>query len=322
MGELKKLKKMCDVITYTRLQVYEYDPTRTLTLRNRFVRDMNRRFRELIKIIREAIIDRDVFGLQKITALQELVPPAPGEFNFPRTADKVEAFMSWLRRQIDRGLLETREFTRIGESAEAAWTNIYIYDSYKRGVMRARYEMNKAGYTIPPVDEVGGIEALMSTPFHVDRVGLAYTRTFTDLQGITSQMDTQISRVLAQGLVDGDNPRLLARKIVAVINGEGVGDLAIRDSLGRFIPAQRRAQTLARTEVIRAHHQATIQEYQNWQIQGVQVQAEWSTAGDDRVCDQCAGYEGNIYSLEEVRNMIPVHPNCRCIALPVNVRDL
>jgi len=151
---------------------------------------------------------------------------------------------------------------------------------------------------------------------------LAYTRTFTDLQGITSQMDTQISRVLAQGLVDGDNPRLLARKIVAVINGEGVGDLAIRDSLGRFIPAQRRAQTLARTEVIRAHHQATIQEYQNWQIQGVQVQAEWSTAGDDRVCDQCAGYEGNIYSLEEVRNMIPVHPNCRCIALPVNVRDL
>jgi len=322
MGELKKLKKMCDVITYTRLQVYQYDPTRTLTLRNRFVRDMNRRFRELIKIIREAIIDRDVFGLQKITALQELVPPAPGEFNFPRTADKVEAFMSWLRRQIDRGLLETREFTRIGESAEAAWTNIYIYDSYKRGVMRARYEMNKAGYTIPPVDEVGGIEALMSTPFHVDRVGLAYTRTFTDLQGITSQMDTQISRVLAQGLVDGDNPRLLARKIVAVINGEGVGDLAIRDSLGRFIPAQRRAQTLARTEVIRAHHQATIQEYQNWQIQGVQVQAEWSTAGDDRVCDQCAGYEGNIYSLEEVRNMIPVHPNCRCIALPVNVRDL
>jgi len=313
---------MCDVITYTRLQVYQYDPTRTLTLRNRFVRDMNRRFRELIKIIREAIIDRDVFGLQKITALQELVPPAPGEFNFPRTADKVEAFMSWLRRQIDRGLLETREFTRIGESAEAAWTNIYIYDSYKRGVMRARYEMNKAGYTIPPVDEVGGIEALMSTPFHVDRVGLAYTRTFTDLQGITSQMDTQISRVLAQGLVDGDNPRLLARKIVAVINGEGVGDLAIRDSLGRFIPAQRRAQTLARTEVIRAHHQATIQEYQNWQIQGVQVQAEWSTAGDDRVCDQCAGYEGNIYSLEEVRNMIPVHPNCRCIALPVNVRDL
>jgi SPP1 gp7 family putative phage head morphogenesis protein len=95
-----------------------------------------------------------------------------------------------------------------------------------------------------------------------------------------------------------------------------MGDLGITDTLGRFIPAQRRAEMLARTEIIRAHHLATIQEYRNWGVLGIYVKGEWKTAGDDRVCSQCASLEGNIYTLDEIESMIPLHPNCRCIALP------
>lgn len=50
----------------------------------------------------------------------------------------------------------------------------------------------------------------------------------------------------------------------------------------------------------------------------VHVRAEFSTAGDDRVCSVCAGLEGEIYTLDEAADLIPVHPNCRCITLPVN----
>ena len=243
--------------------------------------------------------------------------PGYHAFDFPRTADKMDGFMRWLQLQVDKGILETTQYARVGSGIEQEWTNTFIYDSYKRGVIRARYELGKAGYAAPSVEESGGVNAILSSPFHVDRVGVLYTRVFSDLKGITTAMDTQISRVLAQGLVDGDHPRLLARKLVSTIDGAGMGELGITDSIGRFIPAKRRAQTLARTEIIRAHHAANMQEYKNWQVRGFTVIAEFITAGDDRVCAECAGYHGNRYTMEEAEYMIPVHPNCRCIIIPV-----
>ena len=310
---------MSELTTTYRIVTNAYDPTRTLTLRNAFVRGVNRRFRDLIAVIRRTIVDLDSFGLQTTVYQSPLTPPPGRElFSFPRIANKVGAFMRWLQTQEEKGLLEIVQYNRIGEAGEQPWTNVYIRDSYKRGVMRARYELHKAGYNVPTIEASGGIEAVLGTPFHIDRVGMAYTRAFNELKGITSAMDTQISRILAQGLIDGDNPNLLARKIVATINGSGMGELGITDSLGRFIPAQRRAQTMARTEIIRAHHLANIGEYKNWGAEGVEIFAEWRTAGDDRVCTECAGYDGNKYTLEAAEHAIPVHPNCRCVALPIS----
>ena len=299
---------MCEVITYSELQVNAFDPTRTTTLRRAFVADVNRRFRALTTIVWKAVVTDDCFGLRPTG--YALDSPGYRAFDFTRSVDKVEGFMRWFNQQVDRGILQTSQFSRVGTGVEAAWTNMYIADSYKRGVMRAQSELGKAGYAIPSMAARGGIDVVMGLPFHVDRVGLLYSRTFSELKGITASMDSQISRILAQGIADGDNPNLLARKLVATINGSGAGDLAITDSLGRFIPAQRRAQTMARTEIIRAHHMANMQEYKNWEVDGFIVEAEFVTAGDDRVCTECAGYHGNVYELKVVENLIPVHPNC------------
>ena len=176
--------------------------------------------------------------------------------------------------------------------------------------MRARYEMKKAGFDIPSINDTGGIDISMSTPFHIDRLGLIYTRTYNELKGITNAMSQQISRVLAEGMMNGDGAKLLARKLVGTINGAGMGELGLTDSLGRFIPAKRRAEIMARTEIIRSHHVATIQEYKNWELEGVYLKAEFTTAGDERVCDICAALEGNKYTLDEAEGIIPVHPQC------------
>lgn len=311
-------KKMNEVPTYTELQRYEYDPTRTLTLRRAFTRAMRVRFRDLVRVIREAVVERDVFGLLSVQNFASLQPPGHHAFDFPRIEQKVQAFLEWLQRQEQRGLLETGFMYRMGGAIEEAWTNIYILDSYKRGVIRARTELRKAGYQIPTIEQSGGIDAVLSAPFHIDRVGYVFTRAFQQLKGITSAMDTQISTILAQGLIDGDNPRVLARKLISTINGTGMGDLGITDTLGRFIPARRRAEMLSRTEIIRAHHMANIQEYKNWQAMGVSVIAEWSTAGAG-VCEVCAAMEGKPFGLDEIEGMIPVHPNCRCVAVPLEV---
>jgi len=307
-------------LTYSpTIQINRGDPTRTTTLRNVFALQMRKRFNHLARSVKFAVDDQDVFGLRSTFLTQQVTGPGFRAFDFPRSADKIEAFMAWLQVQINNDILELTSAQQIGVGAEGAWTNLYIADSYKRGVIRARYELRKAGFDVPSIDQTGGIDISFSTPFHIDRVGLLFTRTFSGLKGITAAMDTQISRVLAQGLIDGDGPALLARKLVAVINGTGMGDLGITDTLGRFIPASRRAEILARTEIIRAHHQGMMQEYINWRVEGFMVKAEWATAGDDRVCAICEGFEGRIFTLEEINSLIPAHPLCRCIALPIKV---
>jgi SPP1 gp7 family putative phage head morphogenesis protein len=225
--------------------------------------------------------------------------------------------MEWLKGQELLAGVKFANVDRVGTSVEAAWSNIYIQDSYKRGVIRARYELNKAGFNVPPMEATGGIAASLNAPIHADRVGLLFTRVYSEMNGITDAMDQQISRVLAQGIIDGDNPRLLARKLNAVIDGYKLGDLGITDSLGRFIPAKRRAETLARTEIIRAHAEAQLVEYGNW-IDEVRIKAEWATAGDNRVCERCASREGQVLTIEQAQGLIPLHPNCRCIWLPFN----
>lgn len=308
-------------LTHTHIHVLQgdrRDPTRTTTLRGRWARDIRRRFNVITQLVRRAVGEEDLFGLRP-TVFQ--ATPGRRRFNFPRSQDKVTAFMQWLQRMQREQLITVGEISQVGESVDAVWSNKYVFDSYKRGVIRARYEMRRAGMDVPTIQQTGGIDISMSTPFHLDRLGLLYTRVYSDLKGITSAMDTQISRVLTDGLAQGDNPRLLARKLVATINGRGVGDLGLTDTLGRFIPARRRAEMLARTEVIRAHHQAMVQEYENWALEGVTVKAEWMTAGDQRVCPRCAALEGERFTLEEIRNKIPLHPQCRCIALPYETRE-
>ena len=36
----------------------------------------------------------------------------------------------------------------------------------------------------------------------------------------------------------------------------------------------------------------------------------------DRVCPKCEALDGKIFTLDEIEPMIPLHPQCRCIALP------
>lgn len=310
----------------------QVDPTRTLTLRRRYATEMRKRFRHLRGVIRDAIIGKDVFGIAgghegvqgNVLSIHQSANVPPQAFDFPTVQGKVSGFMEWLERQVEEDMLEISSRRRIGDAINETWQNVFIEDSYKRGVIRSTYEMQRAGYPVTGIEERGGIQAVMNTPFHVDRLGVMYTRAFNRLKGITDAMGVQISEVLTQGLADGDGPRTIARKLTSTIGGRGAtpGSLGITDTLGRFIPAQRRAEILARTEVIRAHHQGMMQTYRNWNAEGIKVKAELRTAGDDRVCVECEGLEGNIYTLDEAQNLIPVHPMCRCIAMPARPKDI
>jgi len=288
--------------------VLRQDPTRTTQLRAQFMADVNRRFRALQKLIRLVVGERDCFGLGNMRALvldpQEAARLVQTRaFAFGTSREKVERFMSWLQEQEKLGILEviTRPGTRPG--VEEVWTDKYIQTAYQKGIIRARKELEKAGYTVGPA-EVEGLPGRISgaflQPVHADKVGMLFSRTFSELKGITAAMDQSISRILATGIAEGRNPMELARDINAQVKKIGIN----------------RARTMARTEVIRAHHVATVQEYRLAGLEGVRVKAEWATAGYD-VCPICEALEGKVFSLDEIEGMIPAHPNCRCVALPL-----
>jgi len=298
----------CNSSHYSKIQAHaskekaiRIDPTRTATLRKKMIADVNRRFGAIKKEIYQAIVVQDAFGLKESNHTLK-VNVEPKQFAFPRSADKVSAFMSWLKTMEELHILTViRKPGRLGVAAEGAWTDVYIESAYKQGILRAGQELKKAGLDIPiPAGELGVDTVALSfnMPVHADAVGLLYTRTFSELKGITAAMDQQISFILAQGLMEGRNPQIIARQL-----NERVGVMLTR------------ARTMARTEIVRAHHLSSIQEYENAGLAGVIIQSEWLTAGWN-VCPLCAPLNGKVFEINVIKAMIPRHPNCRCCAIP------
>jgi len=293
--------------------VFQTDPTRTTMLRTRFVRQMNRRFGELKRDIRISIVDNDCFGIQP-EVLRTLSPIPTKAYEFKRTSEKIRLFMKWLEEQEKLGILEIIMRPGVHPGIETAWTDMFIDSAYSQGMRRGRAELRLRGYVVPTFESVpGGVGAVMSQPYHADRIGAIYTRTFEDLKSVTQVMNAQVRRQiadglttgLARGMAEGKNPRVIARELVKDVANHV-------DKIGVT-----RARTIARTEVIRAHHVATITEYeQAGREMGVEIMADWATGGNP--CGICIDLRNDgPYSLKEIEGMIPAHPNCVCVALPI-----
>jgi len=278
---------------------------------------MKRRFTAVVRAIRRAVIDQDIFGLlpENVVSIRAFAVLDPGRraFAFRSSGEKIAGFMSWLDDMVRDEILEVYYQPRVGSSIQSAWSNIYIDSAYQQGIRKARSQMAQAGIDVPSLDAIGGMGAVFNSPFHADRVGILYTRAFGDLKGITDAMEGQVSRILSQAMAEGKHPREMAKLLTRTITGP-VGDLSLTDTLGRFIPAQRRASMLARTEVIRAHAEAQLQEYENFGQFDVFADVEFRTSGN--ACPICEELEGRVYTTKQARGVIPVHPQCRCAWLP------
>lgn len=302
------------------------DPTRTTVLRNQFAADLTRRWKGISSAINTSIVNNDIFGLKVDSKLPHTLvesaanlltnaTPLPAQaFAFKTSSAKVDGFMEWLRTQMDRDILGITTGGERKIAGSAKWANTYIDSSFKRGMRRADAELIKLGIVPTQEKQIFQIDARFLQPINADKVGLIYTRVFNELKGITSAMDQSISRTLAQGLAEGRGPRYISSAIRRHLDSTNLPKLDIAGPRG--ISGVLRSRILARTEVIRAHHVATINTYREAGIEGVKVKAEWSTAFDDRVCPDCADMEGRIFTLDEIESLIPLHPQCRCIALP------
>lgn len=272
------------------------DPTRTTALRSRFEQEMNRRFAKLRRLIAGSIIHHDILDLRT-----NAVPSQ--KFDFSSDPKKVNEFMKWVRSESNLVILGTKNGTAV-KSANDAWANVYLESAYQKGLSQAASELRSQGVKVSPT----WVDGAFFQPVHADAAGIIFTRAFDELKDVTSEMADQMGAVLAQGIAEGQGPDAIARMLTDRV-----------DKVGRT-----RARLIARTETISAHAKATLNAYKEAGAEGVTVQAEFTTAGDDDVCPECDALEGTIYSIDDADGLIPVHPNCRCAFLPVvdNPEDL
>lgn len=210
--------------------------------------------------------------------------------------DDIEFFMDFLRNQIEAQVFDRGPIrVNVTERDIPVWLGSGINEAYNRGLHRAVRELQQAG--LPDQQEA---EALAKKQAVEARRVAIQTRSFEDLRNVTTAMATSIRRELTDGIDAGDSPLVIARSINKRVDAIGIV----------------RARTIARTEVIRAHHKATMAAYEEAEVSDIVIQAEFTTTGDEKVCPACAQLEGRVMELAQAEGLIPVHPNCRCVARP------
>jgi SPP1 gp7 family putative phage head morphogenesis protein len=255
---------------------------------------------ELSREVTRLLVDEDILGLEPAPRFDPLKNRQ--DWRFLQDDAKVTQFRRWFAKQVEDKVLST-------DSKGKPWMAKYVDSAYRKGATRAF--LDSRGKELKKSQEFWEgtkeqfLRSIFSQPERVSKVELLATRAFEELRGVTASMGSQMNRILAGGMAQGKSPVQIAREMSAKI-----------DSLTKS-----RALTIARTEIIHAHAEGQLDSFQELGEE-VEVYAEWSTAGDDRVCRQCSELEGTVFTVKEARGQIPRHPNCRCAWIPASRKDL
>jgi SPP1 gp7 family putative phage head morphogenesis protein len=107
-------------------------------------------------------------------------------------------------------------------------------------------------------------------------------------------IEQSISDIMLNGLVEGLNPRQIARNMTQASN-----------------IAQRKAEIIARTELLRAYRIANNEAYK---ASGVVEKYRRLAAKSNRTCIACIAQDGKIFDISEP---LYDHPNGRCTSEPI-----
>jgi SPP1 gp7 family putative phage head morphogenesis protein len=260
--------------------------------------------------MRESIKDDDVLGL-RADEVDELTAdvPEPNDWGALNEAEKIERFEDWLQEAQESEVLEVVSRDE----------NRYVRRAYERGFKDADRRLRGVGVA---VGNAPSMEVALSAGIHERKLQALFTENFERLEGITADVTEDVKRTLADGLAEGESPTTMARRLTNRVDATGKNWATVR----------------ARTEVVRAHSEATLTRFEQMGLDTVTIRAEWSTAGDRRVCPICASLDGQVFSIEKVRTETfqfspgegvpnhlageypiqpPAHPQCRCALLPI-----
>lgn len=275
-----------------RIVIPEGDPTKTLTLRNRFDAQVSARYKNLMRAITESIVKNDCFGLRISNQEQPLPPESLAALTLTQ---QLEAFDAWLVAAINQGVLEVVPTT--GEP----WTNPFIENAYGRGVIKGNVQVRQliGVPLVQPVD-ASNVFGVLGVPSVNASLELQQNRIWTALNGINDQMRTQVYSVLSDGLEAGFGPTQIAREINDRVSAIGMT----------------RSRMVARTEIVRSHNLGSVAEHDRLSLfLDEDILSQWHATLDSRLRDSHRARHGKIFKSADARALLG-EPNCRCGILP------
>lgn len=172
-----------------------------------------------------------------------------------------------------------------GQQTALQWVNAQTGELLYASTGDARRAAEVLGtFTALPTD---AIEALVG--FSSDGSPLAVL-----FDSIAQDVPGAMRLTLSSGIAQGRNPRAVARDLMTLTN----------------LPAIR-AETIARTEMLRAAREGQRRIYES---NPAVINYRRTATQDARVCLACLALSGTIHRTAEI---MPSHPNCRCVMVPV-----
>lgn len=133
----------------------------------------------------------------------------------------------------------------------------------------------------------------------------------------TVLQDTEISRMIAQGLIEGQARRTISDTILKEMRRQLENEQFIVIN-GRNYRPESYAKLIARTRTREASSEATINTSLRYGVDLVQ----WDSHSE--ICEYCAQFAGRVYSISgtdaafpALKEQPPLHPNCRCVIMPI-----
>ena len=314
------------------------DPTQTLGLRKAFRATAKLRLRQLRAAMRVAVIDQNVLGFGSSDAIA-----------FHPTEVRLDAFSSWLDatgRQFLLGTQWARPFIerawRAGElkaRAELGQTINASYGSAEDIILLGDIEIEGIlGVTVQQVSRTAAgvirrgtprVRALRDLFRTFDKIAQPRLVVMADVLAIKAYNEAKLQVYRSGGITHvgihaeslpaqrfGDaaprgkrrryrRPRLAEGELVGEL-GKELGFELLKEFIGE--PA---------TSVIKASE--AVGEFSRAGLQRKYEETEVGvlTAGDDRVCEDCEEFAaGAPYEIDEVLDVLPMHPRCRCAVVP------
>ncbi|MWG36479.1 phage minor head protein [Halomarina oriensis] len=271
------------------------DPSGTWTFKEQTYRPaLTTRFRALKGAIRTTVETNDALRLSEAQANLAPEDITPREdFGTGDRADREAAFQRWAELMATTGVLESLPKARVLDGQH--FTADYVREAARRGELFAIDALREQGRSVEQTEP-------FATDQREETLRRLRLRNYRAVEKATDATTGELGRVLSE-LGAGITLRDAANRLTTAVDETGL----------------QRARAIAHTETQHAFTQTTLDVYEENGVESVTPYARYQTAGDSRVCPQCAPHHGETYSIAEYRAGTapspPLHPLCRCVLL-------
>ena len=264
-------------------------------------------------------------SLQRTGKTKNVITKAVEPRKFVHVSNE-EAITYW-RKQIHYVEVTEAKFQKkIEQFIDKLVTGYLAHLDTEIGTTKAMVAKTK-GYFDDNEEEIKASAQLDFTPLLVDQATLAGREAYKLIGTSGTYNPTDYKNVIRSNvdkftgsMLNTDKEKLTNIISHGIESGQSISEIRgqIKSDFDTFSKSQ--AERITRTEVLRVSNQAALDAYSE---SGVVEAKQWLTAG---AVDECEQYEGQIVYLGEnfygntdefADGDPPIHPNCRCVVLPI-----